>query len=98
MYVTEGELDHLMEKMQKMFRFSCQKGQIRILYNYSGSASDLAKKFRIRNHSGDFLAPSPLSGIVKFSVLQAQIAAILQTPPPSLFFASFCHTTAGLVW
>jgi hypothetical protein len=33
------------DNFQKFYRFSCQKDQIRIRYNFSGSGSDLAKKF-----------------------------------------------------
>jgi hypothetical protein len=33
---------------KEKFRFSCQKGEIRIRYNYSRSGFDLAIKFRFR--------------------------------------------------
>ncbi len=42
------ELDHFEEKAAKVIQIVFQKGQIRIRYNYSGSGSDRAKKFRIR--------------------------------------------------
>jgi hypothetical protein len=37
--------------MQKLYRFSYQKGQIRIWYNCFRSGSDLAKQFQIRPNS-----------------------------------------------
>jgi hypothetical protein len=44
MYEIEGGLDHPEEKFQNLYRFSCQKVQIRIRIRCSYFKSDLAKK------------------------------------------------------
>ncbi len=46
-YVRKDELEYF----EKLYRFSCQKGQIRIRSSYFGSGCDLTKKFRIQIHN-----------------------------------------------
>jgi hypothetical protein len=51
MYVSKDKLDYFEKNLRKLYRFSCQKGQIRIRSSYFGSVSDLTKKFRVRIHN-----------------------------------------------
>ncbi len=46
--MSPNELDHFKEQLAKLYRFSCQKGQIRIRIRYNFSGSGLTKKVRIR--------------------------------------------------
>ncbi len=57
----KDEWDHSEEKFER-FRFSCQKGQIRIWYNYFGTGPDLAESPRIRPNPDLQNCRSPVRG------------------------------------
>jgi hypothetical protein len=50
MYVIKEEVDHFEEKFAKIIQIFLPRGKtwIRILCNYVGSGSDLAKQYRLR--------------------------------------------------